>query len=165
MAKKKKKKGEAGAAARKQPAGAATSKLDKQTAKPRATDTVMLPASLKNALRADYTQLLRIRNVQWLIVLAAVVGALLLGYYLSSVFVPLLVAMAIAYILNPLVVRLEKRGISRTRAVLLIFVLFIAISAAVGSWFVASVVRDVNAMSDQAGDVLADFRDNQDEWI
>mgnify|MGYP002713219090 CR=1 FL=1 len=164
MAKKKKKKSaDSSSAGSKKPVPKSAAKSEKQIGK--VNDTVMLPASLKNALRADYTQLLRIRNVQWLIVLAAVVGALLLGYYLSSVFVPLLVAMAIAYILNPLVVRLEKRGISRTRAVLLIFVLFIAISAAVGSWFVASIVRDVNAMSDQAGEVLADFRDNQDEWI
>lgn len=128
-------------------------------------DTVMLPASLKNALRADYSQLLRIRNVQWVIVLAAVVGALLLGYYLSSIFVPLLVAIAIAYILNPLVVRLEKKGINRTRAVLLIFIGFIAVSAAVGSWFVASIVRDVQSMNQQASALLEDFRSNQDEWI
>ncbi|MCA8918181.1 MAG: AI-2E family transporter [Planctomycetes bacterium] len=128
-------------------------------------DTVMLPATLKNALRADYSQLLRIRNVQWLIVLAAVIGALLLGYYLSSIFVPLLVAIAIAYILNPLVVRLEKKGVSRTRAVLLIFIGFIAVSAAVGSWFVASIVRDVQSMNQQASALLEDFRSNQDEWI
>lgn len=168
MAKKKKQQKSGNANAGK-PAGV-TRKPAPTTATPKAggaesKGTVMLPATLKNALRADYTQLLRIRNVQWLIVIAAVVGALLLGYYLSSVFVPLLVAMAIAYILNPLVVRLEKRGISRTRAVLLIFVLFIAVSAAVGSWFVASVVRDLQSMGQQLSGILSDFKDNQEEWI
>ena len=133
MAKKKKKQGGNQPGAK--PPAASPSKQNAAPKPPasrdESRDTVMLPATLKNALRADYSQLLRIRNVQWLIVIAAVVGALFLGYYLSAVFVPLLVAMAIAYILNPLVKGLEKRGVSRTRAVLLIFVAFLAASAAV----------------------------------
>ncbi|MCA8914376.1 MAG: AI-2E family transporter [Planctomycetes bacterium] len=167
MAKKKKKQGGNQPGAK--PPAASPSKQNAAPKPPasrdESRDTVMLPATLKNALRADYSQLLRIRNVQWLIVIAAVVGALFLGYYLSAVFVPLLVAMAIAYILNPLVKGLEKRGVSRTRAVLLIFVAFLAASAAVGSWFVASVVRDVEGMGNQLGEMLQEFKDHQDEWI
>jgi hypothetical protein len=98
-----------------------------------------LPDTLKKALKADYSEVLRIRNVQWLIVIAVIVAALLLGWYLSAVFVPLLVALAIAYILNPLVVKLQKKGLSRTKAVLLIFLLFIAASACIGTWFATSV--------------------------
>lgn len=128
-------------------------------------ETRALPDTLKKALRADYSQVLRIRNVQWLIVIAIVVVALLLGYYLSAVFVPLLVALAIAYILNPLVVKLQKKGLSRTKAVLMIFLLFIAISACVGVWFAASVVRDVQDMGSQARGLWTDFQDNQDEWV
>lgn len=129
------------------------------------TDTVMLPATLKQALKADYSQVLRMRNVQWLIVLGAVVGALLLGYYLSAVFVPLLVAMAVAYILDPLVQRLVKRGIKRSRAVLLIFIAFLAVGAAAGTWFTASVVSDVQSLSTQARGLWDDLRSNQEEWV
>jgi predicted PurR-regulated permease PerM len=129
------------------------------------TDTRTLPATLKKALRADYSQVLRIRNVQWLIVIAVIVGALALGYHLSAVFVPLLVALALAYILNPLVARLQKKGLSRTKAVLMIFLLFIAISACVGVWFTASIVRDVQGLSSQARELWDDFQENQDEWV
>lgn len=123
-----------------------------------------LPATIR-ALDADYSQVLHMRNVQWLIVMAAVVGALLLGWYLSAVFVPLLVALATAYILNPLVVKLQKKGISRTRAVLWIFILFIVAGAAIGSWVVLSVVRDVQDLTAQAQDLWEDFSENKDEWI
>ena len=128
-------------------------------------DTVALPATLKKALRADYSQVLRMRNTQWLIVIAAVVAALLLGYYLSAIFVPLLAALAIAYILEPLVRKLQKKGLSRVKAVLLIFIGFVVISAGVGTWFVASIVSDVQDMSTQARGLIQDFQQNQDEWI
>src|SRR5690606_19578587 len=128
-------------------------------------DTVKLPATLKQALKADYSQVLRMRNVQWLIVIGAVVGALLLGYYLSAVFVPLLVAMAVAYILDPLGQRLVKRGIKRSRAVLLIFIAFLAAGAAAGTWFTASVVSDVQSLSTPARGLWDDLRSNQEEWV
>ncbi|MBZ0134820.1 MAG: AI-2E family transporter [Planctomycetes bacterium] len=128
-------------------------------------ETVMLPAPLKKALRADYSELLRMRNVQWLIVIAAVVGALLLGYYLSAVFVPLLAALAIAYILDPLVRKLQKRGFSRVKAVLLIFIAFVVISAGVGTWFMASVVSDVQSLSGQMRGLWNDLKANQGEWV
>ena len=128
-------------------------------------DTVSLPAPLKKALRADYSQVLRMRNTQWLIVIAVIVLALLLGYYLSAVFVPLLAALAIAYILDPLVQRLQKKGLSRVKSVLLIFLAFIIISAGVGTWFVASVVNDVQGLSSQMRDLWKDLKENQSEWI
>lgn len=128
-------------------------------------DTVALPATLKKALRADYSQVLRMRNTQWLIVIAAVIGALFLGYYLSAVFVPLLSALAIAYILDPLVQKLQKRGFSRVKSVLLIFIAFIVISAGVGTWFVASVVSDVQSLSAQMRGLWDDVRKNQSEWV
>ncbi|MBX3461208.1 MAG: AI-2E family transporter [Planctomycetes bacterium] len=133
-------------------------------APPPAPEAPYLPAPIR-ALDADYSQVLRMRNVRWLIVMAAVVGALILGWYLSAVFVPLLVALATAYILNPLVVKLQKKGISRTRAVLWIFIMFIVLGAAVGSWVALSVVRDVQEISAQAQDMWEDFKANKDEWV
>ena len=161
MSKKKKKQG--GGGQPRLPSPPVTPQLPAPAGDP--ADTRALPATLKKALRADYSEVLRIRNVQWLIVIAVVVGALVLGYYLSAVFVPLLVALAIAYILNPLVVKLQKKGMSRTKAVLMIFLLFIAISACVGVWFTASVARDVQDMGSQARGLWSDFQGNQDEWV
>jgi len=79
-----------------------------------------LPAPLA-VLDADYSQVLRMLSVSYLIVISAVVGALVFGWYLSSIFVPLLIALALAYMLNPLVESLERRGVSRMRAVILLF--------------------------------------------
>ncbi len=127
-------------------------------------DDPQLPAPLR-ALNADYSAVLRMRNVRWLIVILTVVAALWLGAYLSAVFVPVLFALAMAYILNPLVVKLERKGIRRTRAVLLTFLLFIVVAGAVGTWFVASVVRDAQAVSGEVRTVVEDLRTNQSEWI
>ncbi|MBK9976082.1 MAG: AI-2E family transporter [Planctomycetes bacterium] len=123
-----------------------------------------LPGPIR-MLQADYSQVLRFRNVRWLIVIAALVGALLLGMHLSAVFTPLVVALALAYILNPVVLRLQKRGMSRTKAVMLTFLIIIMLGASVGAMFVASVVRDVRNMSEQAGNLVNDFRGRQGEWI
>src|SRR5690606_37318141 len=114
---------------------------------------------------ADYSAVLRMRNVRWLIVIVTVVAALWLGAYLSAVFVPVLFALAMAYILNPLVVKLERKGVRRTRAVLLTFLLFIVVAGAVGTWFVASDVRDAQAVSGEVRNVVDDLRTNQSEWI
>ena len=47
--------------------------------------------------------------------------ALWMAYQLKAVFTPLLIAAAIAYILNPLVTRLEARGIPRVRSTLYVY--------------------------------------------
>jgi predicted PurR-regulated permease PerM len=161
MSKKKKKQGGGG-----QPRLPSPSTLPQLPAPvPDAGDTRALPATLKKALKADYSEVLRIRNVQWLIVIAVVAGALILGYYLSAVFVPLLVALAIAYILNPLVVKLQKKGLSRTKSVLLIFLLFIVAAAGIGTWFATSVVSDVRSMGDELGRLIDKVEEDQDEWL
>ena len=60
----------------------------------------------------------------------AVIGALVVGLviligrtltYLQPVLVPLAVAGILAYLLNPLVVKLEQKGLSRLRAILSVF--------------------------------------------
>jgi predicted PurR-regulated permease PerM len=126
--------------------------------------TNWLPAPLA-VLDADYSQVLRMRNVRYLIVIGAVVGALWFGWYLSAVFVPLLIALGIAYVLNPLVEMLERRGISRLRAVVLIFVAFIAVSVAAGTWFVASLAKEVVRLPQEGRELMADLETKQNGWI
>jgi predicted PurR-regulated permease PerM len=123
-----------------------------------------LPAPLA-VLDADYSEVLRMRNVRYMIVIGAVAGALIFGWYLSAIFVPLLIALGIAYVLNPLVEILERRGVSRLRAVVLIFSAFIAVSVAAGTWFVVSLAKDVRNISTEIGSVLDDIETKQDEWV
>ena len=123
-----------------------------------------LPAPLA-ALDADFSQVLRMRNVRYMIVIGAVAGSLVFGWYLSAIFVPLLIALGLAYVLNPLVEMLERRGISRLRAVILIFVGFIAVSVAAGTWFVASLAKDLRNIGEQSEAVLSDIETKQDEWV
>ncbi len=123
-----------------------------------------LPAPLA-VLDADYSEVLRMRNVRYMIVIGAVAGTLIFGWYLSAIFVPLLIALGLAYVLNPLVEMLERRGISRLRAVIFIFVGFIATSVAAGTWFVASLAKDVRNMSQETEQVLSDIENKQDQWV
>lgn len=67
------------------------------------------------------------RALFWLL-LAATLAALV--WLLRDVLLPFVAGMVIAYVLNPLTNRLERIGLSRTLAVLLILVVFLTISIA-----------------------------------
>lgn len=63
------------------------------------------------------------RRVQIGILVASAAGVLLFMYILRSVFNPFLLALALAYIFNPVVNWLENRRVPRKSAVTLIFML------------------------------------------
>jgi predicted PurR-regulated permease PerM len=86
----------------------------------------------------------RVRLLLRLVALLALITAMLVGaYYLSDVFAPLIAALVLAYMLDPLVGRLEKRGWSRGKAVAVIFIVaLLSIGALVGV-MVPFAVRDV----------------------
>lgn len=63
----------------------------------------------------------RRRLVRWALVAVFVAGLLGFGFYLSDVTNPLLVGLLLAYILNPLVEALERRGWSRNTSVVVLF--------------------------------------------
>lgn len=75
------------------------------------------------------------RNMRILLLLAVGVFLLLFGYYLSSVFNPLLIAFIIAYILNPLVTAFERKGVPRT--VTVVGIIFITMAVIVLTLLVA----------------------------
>ena len=56
-------------------------------------------------------------------------GALYVGYLLRAVITPLLVALALAYILNPLLEALERRRVPRLAGVVLIYALLLTLTA------------------------------------
>ena len=69
-----------------------------------------------------------------------------LFYYQSAIFLPLVIAFILAYVLNPLVVMAEKRGMGRTLAIVLVFFLSLALMAAFVAFFAVSIggeLRDV----------------------
>lgn len=64
-------------------------------------------------------------------VLAALAAVYLLRRQLAAVLTPVLIALTVAYILNPVVLWLEPRFRNRTAAVLLIFLVFFSLLAAI----------------------------------
>jgi predicted PurR-regulated permease PerM len=68
-----------------------------------------------------------------------VVGGIALLYYLSSLFLPVVIALLLAYLFNPLVTLVEKRGIGRTPAILLVFCVMLALLAALTTFFIVSI--------------------------
>jgi predicted PurR-regulated permease PerM len=69
-----------------------------------------------------------------LFVAAIVLAILLLGYWLRSIIGPVLLALALAYVLDPMVRRLNAMRLGRPMAVFLVFVLFMAIGG-LAIWF------------------------------
>jgi len=87
-------------------------------------------------------------------VLVGLVGATIWGLgrllnALSPVLWPLAVAAVIACVLSPVVDWLERRGLPRTRAVLLVFVVVFALGAGVLASLIPQVVVEIRQLSDQ----------------
>jgi predicted PurR-regulated permease PerM len=92
------------------------------------------------------------RNALWTAVTAVsltVIGALAVGFiylgtrtlgFLQPILVPFAVAGVLAYLLEPGVVWLEKRGLKRQSSVLLVFVLFSLALGGLGTWIVPKLV-------------------------
>ena len=75
-----------------------------------------------------------IRTVKIVLLTLLGVLALLCGYWLRTIFNPLLVAALIAYVLNPLVNWMERKRIKRTAAILMIYgVALVLVLAALGT--------------------------------
>lgn len=163
MAKKKKKNASKQSNKPKPESTADTKTVSEKSSEPKKTSH--LPGSWKAMLQADYGAVLRMRNVRIIIAVLCVLGVLVFGAYLADVFIPVLISLGIAYILDPLVDKLQTKGLSRTKAVLTIFSLFLALGLLVGVWFSTSVVADVQRMSSEAGEIITDVQNNEREWI
>ena len=99
--------------------------------------------------------------VRWLLILLFVVLAWSVLAYLAHVLAPILAALGIAYLLNPVVEWLGARGLSRTPATGLVLVAFLAV-------IVTGIVLAVPAIADQVSDFARDlpaFVGNLSAWI
>src|ERR1700710_1723694 len=81
---------------------------------------------------------LRQQAIFWLVVLALFVAFLFL---FSSILLPFIAGMAIAYFLDPVADRLERLGLSRTMATLVILVSFVLIFALALTIFIPIIVN------------------------
>jgi predicted PurR-regulated permease PerM len=91
------------------------------------------------------------------------IGVIILAYlmvrlmvYVNPVVPPLLIAVAVVYLLNPLVSALERRGVPRVAGAGIVYILFLCIVALVISLLVPVVTRQVSQVIDHFPDYLAD---------
>lgn len=85
-----------------------------------------------------------------------------IAYGLRSVFTPLLVSLAIAYVLNPIVSWLEGiRGVQRLQIVIVVFVLFLALFIVGGVYAVGGTVAQVRLFAER----LPEYVDTIGEWL
>jgi predicted PurR-regulated permease PerM len=105
-----------------------------------------------------YERFLRVGIVAW-----CGIGVIILGYlmmrlmlYVNPVLPPLLIAVAVVYLLNPLVSALERRGVPRVAGAGIVYVLFLCIVALVVSLLVPLVTRQISQVIVHFPDYLAD---------
>jgi predicted PurR-regulated permease PerM len=100
--------------------------------------------------------------VRWGLVAWSLIGLGLAGYlgykYLLSpiriVFPPLLVAMIVVYLLNPLVSRLQARGLPRVWGTLLTYVVFFSVVGVVLRYLLPVLARQVSSFAASVPDLL-----------
>lgn len=98
--------------------------------------------------------------LRWLLIVFFVVLGYLVLSYLAAVLAPILTAFGIAYLLNPLLERLVRRGASRALGAALLLVSFIGVLVVVTTLFVPKVVHQLGEFVDN----LPTFVDNLSAW-
>jgi predicted PurR-regulated permease PerM len=107
---------------------------------------------------SPYERFVRIGIMAWCGIGVIILAYLLLRLmvYVNPVVPPLLIAVAVVYLLNPLVTALERRGVPRVAGAGIVYVLFLCIVALVVSLLVPVVTRQVEAVIAHFPDYLAD---------
>jgi predicted PurR-regulated permease PerM len=107
---------------------------------------------------SPYERFVRIGIMAWCGIGVIILAYLLLRLmvYVNPVVPPLLIAVAVVYLLNPLVTALERRGVPRVAGAGIVYVLFLCIVALVVSLLVPVVTRQVEAVIAHFPEYLAD---------
>lgn len=98
--------------------------------------------------------------LRWLLILTFVVMAWVVLSYLAGVLGPILAALGIAYLLNPVLERMVKRGVSRSVGAGILLVIFIGI-------VITAISFAIPAIADQLADFvvkLPTYVDNLSVW-
>jgi predicted PurR-regulated permease PerM len=109
------------------------------------------------------------RAVRWGLVAWSAIGVAILGYLvfryvlhpIRIIFPPLVVALIIVYLLNPLVSRLERRGLARLWGTLLVYLVFLTAVGFALAALIPLVSRQVGTFVDSAPELL----DQAKVWI
>ena len=82
----------------------------------------------------------------WKITTLTVIALAILGlmYYLRSVFLPPLVALLLAYVLNPVIAALERRKVPRMASIAGVYVVLLGVLSVVVFWAVPSAFAEAN---------------------
>ena len=102
--------------------------------------------------------------LRWAVVLLGLLGLVLLAAHLEAVTTPFLLALLVAYVLDPLVVAAERRGVRRDAAVIVLFGAVLLLSAGgivAMSLFVARGIEDLARTL--VGERLLDPNDPDDQ--
>jgi predicted PurR-regulated permease PerM len=107
---------------------------------------------------SPYERFVRIGTIAWCGIGVIVLGYLLLRLvvYINPVVPPLLIAVAVVYLLNPVVSALERRGVPRAAGAGIVYLLFLCIVALIVSLLVPVVARQVQQVIQHFPDYLAD---------
>jgi predicted PurR-regulated permease PerM len=98
--------------------------------------------------------------LRWLLIMFFVVLGYLVLSYLAAVLAPILTALGIAYLLNPLLERLVRRGASRPLGAALLLVSFIGVLVVVATLVAPKVAHQLGEFVDN----LPTFVDNLSAW-
>jgi predicted PurR-regulated permease PerM len=107
---------------------------------------------------SPYERFVRIGITAWCGIGVIVLGYLLLRLmvYVNPVIPPLLIAVAVVYLLNPVVSALERRGVPRVAGAGIVYLLFLCIVALIVSLLVPVVARQVSQVVEHFPEYLDD---------
>lgn len=102
---------------------------------------------------------------RWLVALAVICGVLWLFSLLQSVLTPVFFAALIAYMLDPLVDRLEARKINRSLAIVILLTLLLLALALLSLLVVPGVVREVSSFAKELPGQLSALVARMEPWL
>ncbi|HJU05384.1 MAG TPA: AI-2E family transporter [Nitrospiraceae bacterium] len=110
-----------------------------------------LPTSPKSAADRHLWQIVGIRDVLFF---ALLLFLLWFGYYLRSVFTPVLIALMLAYLVDPIIDYFEERRVPRPVTVSVVLVVLVMILAGLGAWLGPLLIEQSQALAKKAPQYL-----------
>ncbi len=108
-------------------------------------------------------RLARVGRTAWwiagIVVVVALIGAV--AWYFRVIFPPLLLGGALVFLLNPIVTRLEKRGLPRLLGTIAAFGVVLLLFAAVG----AALYPRIASQADEVSDRWPELRKDAEDWL
>lgn len=108
-------------------------------------------------------RLARVGRTAWwiagIVVVVALIGAV--AWYFRVIFPPLLLGGALVFLLNPIVTRLEKRGLPRLLGTIAAFGVVLLLFAAVG----AALYPLIASQADEVSDRWPELRKDAEDWL